>query len=121
MSQIRRGEARGASRESFWRQMMRRQAKSRLSIRSWCQRHGLAEATFYWWRKELSRRDAELAGGASFVRVRVVEDESPPDSAIEIMLSGQQRVRVIGRVDRQSLADVLWVLTSAKSVEGQAC
>jgi hypothetical protein len=54
----------------------------------------------------------------------VVEDEaSNAGAAIEIVLASQRRVRVIGRVDRQALTDVLAVLTSASSVEpeGRAC
>ena len=113
--------ASGTSRESFWRRMICRQAKSGLSIRSWCRSNSLAEPTFYWWRKELPQRDAargESGRGeqTKFIPLRVMEDESsPPDGAIEILLADQRRIRVIGRVDRQLLADVLCVL------EGRAC
>ncbi len=121
MLQIRRGQAGGASRELFWRRMIRGQAESGLSIRSWCRRRRLAEPTFYWWRKELSRRDAAgrgpggagPGGGRMFVPVHVVE-ESPGAGAgaIEIVLSGQRRIRVTGRVDRQTLTDVLAIVTA---------
>lgn len=130
--------SRGVSRELFWRRMIRGQVESGLSIRSWCRRKSLAEPTFYGWRKELSRRDAarrergraELACGATFVPVHVMQESSSP-GAIEIVLSDQRRIRVVGRVDRQMLTDVLAVVTSASSVEpsvskavdpeGQAC
>lgn len=120
--------ASGTSRESFWRRMICRQAESGLSIRSWCRSNRLAEPTFYWWRKELSRRDAARgdheAEQTKFIPLRVMEDESStPNGAIEIVLADQRRIRVLGRVDRQLLADVLCVLTSASSVEpeGEAC
>jgi len=116
--------ASGASRESFWRRMIRGQIKSGLSIRSWCRQRSLAEPTFYWWRKELARRDAACGEPgqvepATFVPVHVVE-ESSSTGAIEIVLSRQWRVRVIGRVDRQMLTDVLAVVTSSSCVETEA-
>jgi hypothetical protein len=66
------GKPRDPSKESFWRRMIRRQADSPLSVGAWCERHALREATFYWWRAELARRDAGLS---AFVPVRVMEDE----------------------------------------------
>lgn len=110
------GKPRNLRKESFWRRMVRRQAGSPLSVRAWCEAHDLREATFYWWRAELVRRDA--AGKESghterprFVRVRVREDECvSADGRIEIVLAGGRSLRVSGRVDRAMLADVLAVV-----------
>jgi hypothetical protein len=42
---------------------MRRQERSRLTIRQFCHQSNLAETAFHYWRRELKRRDAEPAGG----------------------------------------------------------
>ena len=52
MAKQRRGE-----REAFWREQVRRQAASRLSVRRFCEEKGLSEPSFYAWRRTLSQRD----------------------------------------------------------------
>lgn len=115
------GCKRDRKKESFWRRMVGRQAASGSSVRGWCREHGLAEYSFYAWRRELARRDAE-AGQPVFVPVRVAA--SAPTSPergraengegwLEIRLAGERCVRIQGRVDRQTLSDVLVVLASA--------
>jgi hypothetical protein len=113
--------ARDASKADYWRRVIRRQVGSGLSVRAWCGRQEVPEASFYWWRRRLGRSGA--AGHPSrrrrvnpprFVPVRVTADpagaaDRRPD-CIEIILSGERRVRVFGPVDRQALAGVLAVL-----------
>jgi hypothetical protein len=107
------GRPRDRQKEMFWRGTVRRQAGSGLSVRAWCERHELREATFYWWRAELARRDD---GAVTFVPVRITADATTGGAGrIEIELSGGRRITVIGRVDRGALADVLAV------VEERAC
>jgi len=102
------GARRDLSKESFWRRLVRRQATSGLSARAWCRRHGQREFAFYWWRRELARRDAEQT---TFAPVHVAGDEAAGGEGwIEIVLAGQRRIRLSGRVDRQVLADVLAVM-----------
>jgi hypothetical protein len=106
---------RDSKKESFWRRMVREQPSSGLTVRAWCHRHQVQAASFHWWRRELSRRDREKRP-ASFVPVSVTEDDRSDDRGrIEIVLAGERRVRLSGRVDRQVLADVVAVL------EGQEC
>ena len=102
------GKRRDSRKEVFWRQAVRRQGASALSVRAWCAKHDLREATFYWWRAELARRDAKPA---IFVPVRVAEDTSGRDEAfMEIVLASGRSIRVSGPVDRAALADLLAVL-----------
>lgn len=42
---------------SAWRRSIAAQAESGKSVRSWCRLHDVKEASFYWWRRELARRD----------------------------------------------------------------
>ena len=110
--------------EAYWRRVVRQQAASGGTIRDFCRRNRLREPTFYFWRRELLRRDAASQGrreddrpksGASFVPVSVksepVEMVASSDAGrIEIVLPGGQLVRVASPVDRHALADVLAVL-----------
>lgn len=113
-----RGALRDPKKEAFWRRMLREQAGSRLSVRAWCDRCGLNQGTFCWWRRELARRDTACRepsraahSKTTFVPVQVAEDRTNGDEGqIEIVLAGQRRIRLNGRVDRQMLIDVLAVM-----------
>ena len=132
-----RAARRDRNKESYWRRMAGEQAQSGLTIRAWCGRHNLSEASFYWWRRQLARRDAESretrscdAREPKFVPVRVTAeppamgahdlsagDGSP--SRMEIVLPGARVVRLVGAVDRLALTDVLAVLTSMTALDAE--
>lgn len=106
------GKSRDRTKESYWRRMVRKQASSGLKVRPWCRQQGVQEHTFHVWRRELRRRDAEETP-PTFVPVHVTDAAaSRGEGRVEIILVDGQRVRIRGRVDRQSLADVLAVLES---------
>jgi hypothetical protein len=138
------GVSRDRRREAQWRRIIREHTHSGMTIREFCLKSKLPESAFYFWRRELERRQAqgrraereqrqrcnraaEPAGPATapaFVPVRVaanpvepVTREARPEAPgrIEIELSGGRRVHVAAPVDRQALADVLAVL------EGRSC
>lgn len=115
---------RDAKKERFWRRAVGGQRRSGLTVRAWCARHGVRETSFYWWRRELVRREAEQPSLArrdaasplvSFAPVQVTaESDGARDgsSRIEIIFPDACRVSVVGPVDRRVLADVLAVLHS---------
>jgi hypothetical protein len=108
------GKVRDKSKEAFWQRTVRRQRQSSLTVRAFCCKHALRETAFYFWRRELARRELADRRSAAFMPVRVVEE--PPALAggrIEIVLSGDRRVHVAAPVDRQALADILAVLEAA--------
>jgi hypothetical protein len=81
------GAARDLQREAAWRRRLSRHAESGQSVRVWCRKHRVTETAFYWWRRELARRDAETQS-TSFVPVHVTE--SPAQDAapqVEIVLT----------------------------------
>jgi hypothetical protein len=114
------GRARNLAKEAAWRRRLDRHAESGQSVRAWCRRHRVQEAAFYWWRRELARRDTARrvsirrdgeGQATSFVPVHVTEEPARDgDSPIEIVLTDGRRVRVTGPVNGQALADVLDVL-----------
>ena len=115
------GKDRDGRREARWRRIIGEHGRSGLGVREFCRRGKLTETAFYFWRRELQRRQAEQeqrrpAAPPAFVPVRIEEHVgSPAGGRIEIELSGGRRVHVAAPVDRQALADVLAVL------EGQPC
>lgn len=132
---------RDPEKEAHWRGLIHDQPGSGLSIRAWCARRRVRESSYFWWRRELARRDGDArtpasrrgsgARPAKFVPVRVTADSSAADafdlsaasgslSRIEIVFPDQRCVRLVGPVDRQALSDVLAVVASAKWIEGEA-
>ncbi len=60
-------------RERFWREAMAAWRASGLSVRQYCRRHGLAEPSFYHWRRELQQRHGRRAPSSpTFVPVTVL-------------------------------------------------
>lgn len=56
---MRRRRERDAAKERTWRRLIDRQRRGRLSVREFCAAEALAESAFYFWRRELAKRDAE--------------------------------------------------------------
>jgi hypothetical protein len=105
---------RNVAKEQVWRQVMARRRRSELSIRAFCEREGLSEPSFYVWRRELARCDraAVQASSATFVPVHIVAE---PNAAIEIVLPGGALLRVRPGFDRQTLGQVVALLTGDAS------
>ena len=74
---------RDPSREAFWRRTLRCRAKSGKSIAEFCASEDLAASAFYYWQREIQRRDAETqaeksdsASGVTFVPVQLLDDRN---------------------------------------------
>ena len=93
--------ARDLALERSWRDRVRRQGKSGLTIQAFCEQVGLPAHQFSWWRRELKRRDGEARkakakksaqgtnrskrNSGSFVPVEIAPP-SPSAASIEIVL-----------------------------------
>jgi len=123
---------RSVQKEAHWRDVIARQAASGVSVRRFCANEGIAEASFYAWRRELALRDRETpavsqageaqAGpndphgeeslatspntGGEFIPLRLIEDSG----TLEVVHPGGCRVRIGGSVDAATLHRVLEVL-----------
>src|SRR5512144_3106417 len=103
---------RDPAKEKHWRTIIRRHQRSGLSVHAFCEREGLKDCNFLWWRRELNRRDREkttsLPRSAAeesttpsvspvFLPVRVVDvgvAPARPAMPIEILLPDGPTVRV---------------------------
>ena len=57
-----------SQRAAYWRDILKRQAGSGLSVRRFCATNEISEPSFYQWRKKLAQRDQEglaTSSGAS--------------------------------------------------------
>ena len=108
------GRARDERKERHWRRWISQWRTSGLSVRAFCAQHGLADASFYRWRRVLERRATEHP---AFVPVQIVADVRPQQSsALELVLADGRAVRVAPGFDEATLRRLLAVLQ-----EGGAC
>jgi len=113
---------RDTAKEQFWSDAIQRRQQSGLTIREFCRREGLTESTYQFWRRELKKRGSNgqsvivqensSEDNAAFAAVTINTNEILNDSAIEILMGNECRIRVPRGFDRQSLVDVLAVLES---------
>ena len=102
------GKPRDERKERQWRRWIREWQASGLTVRDFCDRHGLDEHRFYAWRRELGRRDAEAS---PFMPVRIVSGDVPAAGRpLEVVLPGGRTVRVAPGFDGPTLRQLLAVL-----------
>jgi transposase len=105
------GRPRDPRKEHQWRQWLRQWQSSGQSVRDFCDRHGLSQATFYAWRRILRQRDADAT---PFVAVQVVADTlSAPAPPLEVVLAGGRCLRITSGFDPDTLRQLLAVLEEA--------
>ena len=118
---------RDGGKERFWRRTLRQWRRSGLSVRAFCAEYGLAEPSFYAWRRIVAERDQEStrvrvkpergsvrrAAPASedtpvFVPLRVIETAA--QVALEVVLERSRVVRILRGFDPDTLRQLLAVL-----------
>jgi transposase len=102
---------RDGEKEQYWRRLLDRwQASQPNTVRAFCADQGISQPLFYWWRREIRRRDQDRP---QFLPVRVVGGTPAPESegsAIEVVLGGGRCLRVRPGFDRATLVRLLDVL-----------
>lgn len=121
---------RDAGKERFWRSMVACWRRSQpATVRDFCAEHGLAEQSFYWWRRTLTQRDrqarprtasepcqregrrpADERPTARFVPVRIVSPVGTLSADLQIVLSSGHVVRVPTGFDAATLRQLLAIL-----------
>jgi transposase len=107
-----------SGKEQYWRGVVLRWQRSGLTVRAYCDQHGLSEPSFYVWRRTIAARDRQAATTATesvpaFVSVRVTPP--PAMSALEIVVGAGRVIRVMPGFDAATLRNLLAVL------EGPSC
>jgi transposase-like protein len=105
---------RDATKEAGWRDAIARQARSGLSVREFCKRHGLSEPSFYERRRTYRERDAvEVAAPPAFVPVVVRDGQSAvtmPEANLVIELRGGRLLRLPGSISAGRVAELVRAL-----------
>src|SRR5229473_5565969 len=99
------GKRHDRQKEQQWRRWLKEWQASGLSVRAFCERQRLSEPSFYAWRRELAKRDAQRP---AFVPVHVVA-EGDPGAALELVVASGRRVRVPAGFDAATLRQLLAV------------
>jgi transposase-like protein len=108
---------RDAAKERFWRDVFKRQAKSGLSVRAFCQREQLTESAFFAWRRTIGERDGEAKPRTSRGRPQrpafmpvVVANDHRRDGAVAIELAGGRVLRLSESIATERLAELIHAL-----------
>jgi transposase-like protein len=124
-----------SQRKQFWREMIGRQRMSGLNIARFCEQVGVAQNSFYVWKRRLRagvrstgrkpRRKSAALATRSLIPVRLVSDPAPSPAstagAIEVAWPGGVVLRVPFGCNPDTLRDVFRLLTSALSGEAASC
>ena len=76
---------RSPEKEAYWRKLLRRQQRSGQSIVQFCRQHGVSEAAFYHWKREIGRRDLQANGTTKVGRSPVRAKPSGSADANEVI------------------------------------
>ena len=117
-----------------WREVVRKQRASGLSVAAFCRRSRISQASFYYWRRKLrdvgARSDTERSV-ATFAEVRVTskprreegvfESRWPQDDgALELVLPSGRRIVVRPGFDRTTLLSLVHALERGVAEDGTA-
>ena len=100
-------EQRTASRIDYWREQVAQQERSGLSVKQFCEAHGVTEQSFYVWRKRL-RKEPSLR--FALVETRPGEQEPSGDGSLELIFNKGERLRIGRAADLALLRRVVEVL-----------
>ena len=90
-----------AAKQAHWLELIRRWQRSQITVREFCRRHQVSEASFFSWRRVLRERGLLVEPMASklpidapaFVKLSTLRGESTV-SPIEVVLNHQRLLRV---------------------------
>ena len=93
------GKPRDPRKEAFWRDTVARWQASGLSIRAFCRRHRLAEASFHGWRRTLAQRAPHATKHAAtppvtFVPLHVQDDLPACATPLELVCRHGRLLRI---------------------------
>jgi transposase len=94
------------AKQQWQKKMVEGQLQSGLSIKEYCARHGITQASFYVWK----RRVAAGRVSAGFSEVHVEGAARPASAPVELVISGSYRVSVPRDFDEVSLTRLVRLL-----------
>lgn len=104
---------RSSERERYWREVIRDQAASGLSISAFCREHDVSPASFFSWRRRLATDSREEAAGKFIPIELATATPSATPGGFEVALPNGLRVHVPPQFDAEALRRLLDVLGGA--------
>ena len=106
-----------AAKQSRWLELILRWQRSQITVREFCRRHQISEASFYSWRRVLRERGlldepmpSKTPGEApAFVKLMTLDAE-PTVSPIELVLNQRRLLRVRPGFDADMLLELVRLL-----------
>ena len=109
-----------AAKQRRWLEFIRRWQQSQTTVREFCQRHQVSEASFFSWRRVLrergllddprtSRTATASADAPAFVKLAAL-DAGPAGSPIELVLNHRRLLRVWTGFDADVLLELIRLL-----------
>ena len=98
-------------RVGYWREVLRRQLQSDLTVRDFCEVEGVSAASFYNWRRRLAEAES-MADVPAFVPISVAQ-QPQTIPCVEIVLSADVTIRVPEGTTRQTIVEVLAAVEAA--------
>ena len=102
--------------QAFWLELIRRWQRSQTTVREFCRRHRISEASFFSWRRVLRERGLlhdpvplTTADAPAFVKLSMLDAE-PSVSAIELVLDQRRVLRVRPGFDADMLLQLVRLL-----------
>jgi transposase-like protein len=101
------GEQQASSRIEYWREEVAQQERSGMSVKQFCETHGIKEQSFYVWRKRLRE---QMPMRFALVETTSGEGQPAEGAGLELVLTRGERLRISSGVDAALLRTVLEVL-----------
>ncbi len=97
--------------EKYWRRLLGQWRRSGLTASQFCEQQGISQPSFYFWRREIARRDqaATIRPSSSPTFVKLALEGAAP-SPLEIVLADGRLLRVRPGFDAALLRQVLRLL-----------
>jgi transposase-like protein len=101
------------TKERYWRRLLRERGDSGKSVSEFCRQRRIPISQYYWWRRQLGRRDAGASSPDNhhFIPIRVPAHLP----TIEIVHPGGCVLRISSAVDAQTLRCVLDALNPTEA------
>jgi hypothetical protein len=95
-------------RQEDWEQLISEHKQSGLTVKAFCQKHGVGEALFYSWRKRVSVKDQPAR--FALVATNGVVPGAPVLQPLQLVLGGGERLEIPSGTDEATLRTVLGLL-----------
>jgi hypothetical protein len=94
----------------FWTHHVEQYRHGELTLREYCERHGLKLSTFGRWRRRVCRNDSGATthhAPVNIVRVDLGAAPSAPPGTLEVVLGNGRCIRVAGEFDELTLTRLI--------------